>query len=306
MSDVVDAFDGFNIKKVATFLALLPDDSPDEHRAIEALRARLPGVGHNQPPPEERLAEEVREALSPWLAKRDALLAVAESVVIVDDESAGKVTSLLVQMRDAAEEIDAERTKRKRPHLEAGRFIDAQYNPVSQRISVAREAVQKALTQYDDQRKAEATALQRKALEEQRQREQEAATARKRADDAAAAGKSSSTDALAALKAEEEAEKAAKRAAAVRPEPIRSDLGQVQRRREILIEPIEGAGKDDPLRRGFGWAIKQPGGRSWLMAALTDFVRKHVTGLGVDAVEKGIKVDGFKISVVQGQANVRR
>ncbi len=298
-----DEFEGLSLRDVALFITLAPEGSEEENRAIDAIRKRAPGIGHNRPPLEETIAEE----LGPWRAQRDQLVKTAASVAILDDESAKKVSDLIIQMKDAEALIKDARTKRKRPYLEGGRYIDAQFNPVEQAIAVAREAAQRALTVYDDRRKAETAAAERKAREEQAQREREAAAARQKAEEAAAAGKTSVADNLAALRAEEEAEKAAQRARVIRPEPIRSTLGQVMRRREIKIDLLVGkTAKDDGLRLLIGWVLKATGGRSAMIEPAMTFLRRHLTALGVDAVEKGIEVPGVKISVVDGQANVRR
>jgi len=298
-----DEFEGLATRDVCLFVTLSPEGSEEEQRAIDAISRRTPGRLHNRPPLEETIAEE----LGPWRARRDALVKTAASVAILDDESAKNLSDLIIQMKDAEALIKEARTKRKRPYLEGGRYIDAQYNPVEQAIAVAREAAQRALTVYDDRRKAETAAAERKAREEQAQRELEAAEARQKAEDAAAAGKTSVADNLVALRAEEEAEKAAQRARVIRPEPIRSTLGQVTRRREIKVDLIEGkTAKDDGLRLLIGWVLKATGGRAAMIEPAMTFLRRHLNALGVDAVEKGIEVPGVKISVVEGQANVRR
>lgn len=298
----IDEFEGLPIRQICLFVTLCPEGSEDEVRAVDAIRRRAPGIGHNKPPLEAMIAEEIE----PLRAKQADFLKVTESAAIVDEESAKKFTDLIAQMRDFERDADTAREKRIRPYLDAQRLINREYNPVIQAVATARAAVTAALTTYDDRRKAAAAEAERKAQEEERRREEEAAAARRRADEAAAAGKSSVADNLAALKAEEEAERAAKRADAVRPPPIRSALGQVTRRREIQIALNEGTGKSDGLRLLLGWMLKVTGGRSTLQEAAMTFVRRHLNALGVDAVEKGVEIPGVTVSVVQGQANVRR
>jgi hypothetical protein len=208
----IDEFEDLPIRHIALFITHSLEGSEDEQRAIEAIRRRAPGKGHNRPPLEESIAEE----LEPHRAKQAELLKVAASAVIVDDESAKKFTDLTAQMRDFERDVDKAREKRGRPYLEGQRLINREFNPIIQTVTAAREALLKALTVYDDKRKAAAAEEERKAREEQRRREEEAAAARQRAEEAATAGKSSVAEKLAALKAEEEADKAAKRAAAGR------------------------------------------------------------------------------------------
>jgi hypothetical protein len=52
--------------------------------------------------------------------------------------------------------------------------------------------------------------------------------------------------------------------------------------------------------------LKATGGRPALADTAMTFVRRHLNALGVDNVEKGVEIPGVTVSVVQGQANVRR
>lgn len=115
---------------------------------------------HNNPPaPAELFAEEI-----------DNLKARADSFGDVTDANAGDARDLIGLAKKLAKDIDAKRDEEKRPHLEAGRTIDATYKPLVDNAKYACAPLEKALTDHivAQKRKAEEArrAAEAKAAEE--------------------------------------------------------------------------------------------------------------------------------------------
>ena len=152
--------------------------------------AATPGMGDNNPP----LADLLAIALTPFSSRAAQLIEIAETAVIVDDPSATKVVDLSALMAALEKELDAERTERKAPFLEACRVVDGAFNPLIERLTTARlgEEINKRrlgglrgmLTVYQQKREDEAAEARRIAEEEQRKREADAEVARQKADEA--------------------------------------------------------------------------------------------------------------------------
>ncbi len=247
-----------------------------------------PGIGHNLPPLGEQLAEE----LAAPKARADALLEVAATAVIVDDESAAKVIDLGQLIAALEKDLDAARTERKRPFLEAGRAIDTAYGGIIGGLMACRQGLRGMLTAYNHKRAAEAEAARQVALAEQRQREEEAAAAQERARQT-----TNVTDALASLKAQEEAAAAARRAEAIRPEPIRAQLGSLGARREIAFDITD-------MRKLLQWIVRQPM-KTNLEAEVRKLMGAYLRQLGVDAVARGVDIPGMSVWI-DTQAAIRR
>lgn len=296
-----DEFEGLSITDIAHAITLWPEGSEDQLRAIAAIRRRAPGIGHNRPP----LAESLDEELAPLRGRQEQLLAVARAAVIVDDDSAKKVIDLVAQLRAFETEIDDARKKRAAPYVSAHRLINDSFGALLNAVALARQGadgrggLRATLTAYEDKREAEAEAERRRAREEQRRREEDAAAARRKAEEAAAAGQGSVAAHMEALKAEDEAERAARRAEAIRPEPIRSHLGQASRRREIRFEV-------EDIRKALGWLLKHEGLVNNLRQAVNTMLGTHLRSIGIAAVEAGVSIPGVRAWVDKGAVNVRR
>jgi hypothetical protein len=255
---------------------------------------------HNQPPLSERIAE----AVEPLLTKRAELLALAETSVIIDDESAGKVLDLIKILHGFEKAVDAQRDEMMRPYLEMVREINAAFNGLAGPVTLARVGpdgrggLVLMQRRYDAQREAAAQAERDRLLAEQRQREAEAEAARRAAEEKARAGKGSVADELAVMQAQEAANRLARQATAIRPQPVRSHLGSVGHTRRIAFEITD-------LRKCLGWLLRSTL-RTKLQKAADDLIRGHLRELGVDAVEAGAVADvpGLSARVVR-EAQVR-
>lgn len=283
MADVpqVDEYSGMSIVDIAHAVVNWPEGSEDQQRAIAAIQARAPGIGHNRPP----LGEELVGEVAPLASRQAVMIETAGQAVIVDDDSAGKVTDLSVQVKALEEEIKQARDAKLRP-------INEQYNPLIAALAAAygnkMTGLRGMLNAYVQKREAAAAAERARLAAEQRQREEEAAAARRKAEEAQAAGKGTVAAELGALKAEDAADRAQQRTEAVRTAPIRSQLGQVNTTRSIAHD-FDGETEGEQLaaaRKALGWALKQPGMRAVIVADLRKMCGAYLRQLGVDAVER--------------------
>jgi len=297
--DTLDEYDGMSVVDIAHAVVNWPEGSEDQQRAIAAIQARRPGIGHNRPPLAEQLVEEV----SPFTAAAGELLEVAGTAVIIDEISAAKIVDLVGKIRDVEEQLTARRAELKKPYQDAIKLIDTAFVSAITPLAVARVGtdgrggLRGMQTAYENKREAEAEAQRRRLAEEQRKREEEAAAARRAAEEQAAAGKSTVKQDLAALAAEDEAAALERQARATRPAPIRGQLGQVAMTRSITFKIT-----DLPLL--LRWMLKQP-----LKASLEQSCRTimgtYLRGLGVDAVERGVAIPGVEAGI-EKQASNRR
>ncbi|HEX5320604.1 MAG TPA: hypothetical protein VFW46_15680, partial [Stellaceae bacterium] len=193
------------------------------------------GIGHNMPP----LADVVAEEIAAERRRADELVQAAADSRIENDDDAGKVATLIRMMRDHEKALDRAREERKRPFLESGRIVDAVFGAVLRPLVVARGGADGRgglggmLTAWERKREDE-TRRERERIEaERRAKEAEAERARQEAEAARRAGAGAVAAELAALRKQEEADRLARQAEIVRPEPIRTPLGNVATRREI-------------------------------------------------------------------------
>jgi hypothetical protein len=147
--------------KIWTWCAGNPVTKEDAKYAFE--QGRFPGeiaIGHNSG--DLSLADEINEAAAQaaeWL-KSNAI-----SAKVTADMAANMRARLL----DLGKKADKERDEKKRPHLEAGRAIDAEYKPLVETATSAANQLRDALTAY---MRAE-EAKQRAEAEAKRKAEQE-------------------------------------------------------------------------------------------------------------------------------------
>jgi hypothetical protein len=124
---------------------------------------RFPGeiaIGHNSG--DLSLLDEIADAVAQareWLSKND----------IADKVAADTAANMRARLLELAKKADAERDAKKRPHLEAGRAVDAEYMPQIDMAKGGANTIRDALTQWmraeEAQQRAEAEA-KRKAEEE--------------------------------------------------------------------------------------------------------------------------------------------
>jgi hypothetical protein len=219
-----------------------------------------PGIGHNLPPLGEQLVLETI-VLETHVAERVA--SAQERAVVATADDAEKATLLLAMMRELYDEIDAARTERKAPYLEAGRIIDAHYADLQfplvgpspkQRMAGAYGELHARLDGYRKRQEAEAAA-ERARLEAEARRQREAAETAERArraaeeaqhrattaDEAEKARREKAENELAARKAADSAAQLEARAAAAEaPAVIHSGYGPKASRRVVYrVEIID-------------------------------------------------------------------
>jgi hypothetical protein len=204
-------------------------------------------MGANEPPIEEQIAMEFREAL---LSERPDFLVRMESAVeavgraeVVDDETLGKAGDLAKILR-ACESYVAEVHKAvKEPHLARSRACDAEKNALTGKITVARSRLADVMNAFMAKREAE-----RRAEEMRR-----AAEARAAAEAAAKAEREAREAELAAQRAMAEAANEAEReAAAARAAEAQREAEQRMADAALAAAPV---GKAEPVRSDTGSTI---------------------------------------------------
>jgi hypothetical protein len=292
----IDEYFGMSTADICLAAAHWPEGSEDQLRAIAAIRARAPGIGHNRPP----LSEAIDEELASRRHRAGQLLAAASGSVIVDEVSAAKVVDLTRQLKDLHDEIDKARLARTEPYRDAVKLINNRYDALKLRIIACigngRDGLGGMLTQWDDKQRAAVESERRRLAEEARKREEEAAAAQ-----AALQNKPKGADPateLNALKAADEAERLKRRAEAIRHEPTRAQLGQTTRRRVIrfVVEDFAARLRD---------IMRSP--RRAQVEQLVDKLTEHeLRDLGVAAVESGVQMVGVRAWIEEGGVSVRR
>lgn len=134
-------------------------------------------LGDNRPPPDlltgEPLREQLRDENMALLKRRDELLAAAERIPeIGDDSTAGRVSDFLKQLTALAKAADGKRVDHKEPFLEGGRTVDGFFKAITDPVDRTKKAIEKRLTDY----------LRAKADAERREREAEARRQREEAE----------------------------------------------------------------------------------------------------------------------------
>lgn len=298
----LDPYEHLTNAELAASVAAWPDDSEDQRAALVALARRAPNLGHNKPP----LAEALDAEVEVWRRRSEEILALVGDAVIIDAESAKKVTDLAAKTKDLEDELDKARLARGKPFRDAQALVNSTFDALIRPLKLAREGEDRRgglrgmLTVFDNKVRAEAEAERRRLEAEQRQREAEAAEAQKKAEEAARAGAAGQVNAeLAAARTREAADQARLRAEAVRPIPIRSHLGQVSRRREFRFEITD-------LGATIAWLITQPGHKNNVEQSVRTIVGSYLRSLGVDAVARGVEIPGIEITVDLGTAALRR
>lgn len=164
----------------------IEDKLPGESKASAATA----GIGHNNPPPEEQVRIDFREAMlekTPTYEGRiKDLAAAADRAEVTDDESAGKVGDLVRQIRAMLGAIADSHKTAKQPFLDAGRAADAMKRELSAPLDDAKAAVDGKLTAYLRKKEQERIAREREA---QRQEEARLAEIERKRREAEEAGK---------------------------------------------------------------------------------------------------------------------
>lgn len=134
----------------------------DEDDSVTASLA-VPGAGHNNPPDVDTIKDQIEAALQ----------AVATYAEIGDDTAAAKAQSARSRLLELSREADKKRELEKKPHFEAGKAVDAAWQPLVKSAKEGADAIAKALSAHETAKAREAARLaaiaaevQRKALEE--------------------------------------------------------------------------------------------------------------------------------------------
>lgn len=197
------------------------------------------GIGHNNPPPEEQVAIDFREAMidkHPTYEQRiDDLAAAAERCAVTDAETAGKAGDLVKSIRAMSGAVaDAHKTV-KQPYLDAGRVADQMKNGLTVKLDAAKRTVEGKQTEFLRAEEAKREAARREAQAEAQRQAEAAAEAERKRLEAEGAG---DVEALAEVEVV-----AAPAVVAKAPEPIRSaDTGVVvsgQKKWECQVEDYE-------------------------------------------------------------------
>ena len=228
----------------------------------------IAGVGHNLPgDPLEALRLQLTDRNGDLMARRDELLAGVAKVPekIEDEDMSSRVTDFTKQIKTARKLGKDRHGEDKKPHLEAGRAVDAFYKDITDPLDQAARTLESKLTVY-----------QRQKMEKERQRREE--EARRAAEEAKAREEAMQTDEdlEAAVKAEEEASRAAE---ATQAKP--ADLGQV--RGDYAVSSMRGT-----------WTFKITG------VVDLEVLRPYFTQ---DAIDKAIRAaikDGVRDPAIRG------
>jgi hypothetical protein len=184
-------------------------------------------IGHNAPPADVAFSLEVDDLFS----LLSDTLAGGE---VTSDEQDAAIDAILDDFRKAATDADKKREVEKKPHLEAGREVDAKWKPIVDKAKRGAAACKEALTPYRIAKQAAKDEAARKARAEAEERARAAQATLKQSDD------------LETKFAAEQELEAAHKLAAVANKIDRSATGlrttwthRVINRRELLLHVVE-------------------------------------------------------------------
>jgi len=125
-----------------------------------------PSAGHNEPPQDDA------DVLATQIEAASANAKAYET--IADDATAAKAQSARARLNELSGIADKRRDALKRPHLEAGKAIDARWQPLVKAAKAAADAIARALSAHET-RKARAAEEARRATERAAQEAQQKA-----------------------------------------------------------------------------------------------------------------------------------
>lgn len=130
---------------------------PDDDKVVAAQitsPAPEPTVGDNsgEASETETIADQIEAALAGMTAYE----------TITDDKTAGKALSLRNRLNELSRDADKIRTREKEPHLEAGKAVDAKWQPLVKKAKAGADTVRDAIGAW------ETVKLQRRRAEEKR------------------------------------------------------------------------------------------------------------------------------------------
>lgn len=121
-------------------------------------------IGHNNPPAP---IETLRERVAAYRAELGGLGPVGEGTAQRYRDAIGYGSAL-------AKEIDSQRDVEKRPHMEAGRAVDAAYKPLAAECAAVQKELKGLLQTFIAEREAEARRRAQEAIERARRAEEAA------------------------------------------------------------------------------------------------------------------------------------
>ncbi|HEV7434878.1 MAG TPA: hypothetical protein VGO22_08420 [Pseudorhizobium sp.] len=140
---------------------------PDDDKVVAAqVKPRLPGDLPNSRDVDD--AETIRDQIE------SALAGLTAYALIQDDATAAKALSLRNRLNELSRDADKIRTKEKEPHLEAGKAVDAKWQPLVKKAKAGADQVRDAIGSWETEK-----------LRRQREAERKAEEARRAAEEAA-------------------------------------------------------------------------------------------------------------------------
>lgn len=124
-------------------------------------------IGHNNPPPHEAMAMHVDDLFK-------LVSDTTDGAEVKTDEQEAALDALLDDVRQTLKDAEAKREAEKKPHLEAGRAVDAAWKPVKEKCEAAAEHIKKLLTPYRVEKQRAKDEAARKAREEAEEKERKA------------------------------------------------------------------------------------------------------------------------------------
>lgn len=146
---------------------------PDESAAVTQSLAHRTDT--NNPPTDE--AEILKSQIDA------ASAGAAEYADINSDETASKAQSLRSRLLELSGQADKIREAQKKPHFEAGKAIDAKFQPLVKMAKAAADGIRDALGAHETRKAREAERIRREAEEVARKTAQAAAEAQRKLDE---------------------------------------------------------------------------------------------------------------------------
>lgn len=140
---------------------------PDDDKTVAA-QVATPAPGDNSAAIDE--AETIKDQIDAALAGMDAYRKIA------DDATAAKALSLRNRLNELSNQADKIRSKQKEPHLEAGKAVDAKWQPLVKSAKAGADTVRDAIGTWETEKLRKQREEERRHAEELR-RQQEAARA---------------------------------------------------------------------------------------------------------------------------------
>lgn len=139
-----------------------------------------PPTGHNNPPPfDQGKVDALTAKVAEWA---DAGTDWLNMETVNDAETAAKLADYINGCRAITKEIDDTRKDEKKPHLDAGRAVDAAYKGIGARLEKTQQAIQPMMTSWLKREEERKEAERKKAAEDARKQAEEAERLRQQAE----------------------------------------------------------------------------------------------------------------------------